>query len=492
LPGKALYKHPLFVDTHELIGYNTPMSESIGKILKEARAQKGLTIEQVAQLTKIKIRYLEALENDHFDQFPSQAQTRGFLRMYANQVGIPLQPLIDILTGKADEPQVITQKPVAPPTTAVKKRFDLSSVNKLSDLLKLRPNAPAPPVSEAPADDLPPVVTTPLSLEIFREIGSLLKSRRETLGLSLLDIEEFIHVKSFYLKLIEEGDLQALPSMVQAKGMLNNYLNFLDLDSDKIMLRYVDGLQALYFEKNGKAIENKKNNKSSKEKQNKPASTGWKRLLTTDLIFGASVILLILVFSVWGVIQITSMPEQQNKPEAGSISSVLIDEAPLPTTTGTPGNAIKMNPDGSQSQNIDSQPVDAQPTSTLVFTGNGPLQIYLVSHQRAWLRVVVDGKKVFEGRVLPGNAYPYSGNQQIELTTGNAGAIDLSYLQNGEQNDMGLLGNIGEVKSLIFTNQGIFTPTPRFTATATATNQPTLTLQPSATPVPPTVTPYVP
>jgi cytoskeleton protein RodZ len=480
------------------------MSESIGKTLKEARAQKGLSIEQVAQLTKIKIRYLEALENDQFDQFPSQAQTKGFLRLYANLVGIPLQPLINILIGKEE----ITAPSVAeaiqqPQPSGAKKLFDLSSVNKLSDLIKLKPNSPA---SETPLPDIPeaaPLATTPLSKEIFIEIGTLIRSRRETLGLSLLDIEEFIHVKSFYLKLIEEGDFLSLPSMVQARGMLNNYLAFLDLDIEKVMLRYVDGLQALYTEKTGKAnpppTAKKKKGKEKEKGENthpsKAPATGWKRLLTTDLIFGVSVILAILVFSIWGVIQITSQPEQQTKPNAASISNALMgNDTPFPTGTGTVTNNIRMNPEGiqSQGQNAGEGQIEATPTSTLVFTGNGPLQVYIISRQRAWLRVVVDGKKVFEGRVLPGNAYPYSGNQQIEVITGNAGAISLSYLQNGAQNDMGVLGTIGEVKSLIFTNQGVYTPTPHFTATNTATAQPTLTLQPTTTPVPATLTPYIP
>ena len=108
------------------------------------------------------------------------------------------------------------------------------------------------------------------------------------------------------------------------------------------------------------------------------------------------------------------------------------------------------------------------------------------------MRIIVDGKTVFDGRVLPGNAYPYSGTQEIELLTGNAGAFKVSTLINGTPNDMGSLGSVGEVKSLIFTNQGIITPTPKFTATATITPPATETPQVTNTPLNPTITPFIP
>ncbi|MCE1255511.1 MAG: DUF4115 domain-containing protein [Anaerolineae bacterium] len=471
------------------------MSESIGKILQDARTRKGLSIEQVAQQTRIKIRYLEALENDQFDQFPSQAQTKGFLRMYAGLVDIPLQPLIDILTGK-DEQTELVEAPAPPPPPAVRKLPGTEKLNQLGEVIKARlPAALQPPQkneTENNADK--PVYNGPSSLEIFQEIGALTRSRRENLGLSLADIEEFTHVKSFYLKMIEDGDFLSLPSMVQARGMLNNYADFLDLDSDKVMLRYVDALQTLYIEKNGAAPNPEKKDRFGR-KSGSLIPANWKRLLSTDMVFGASVILVILVLSIWGTIQITSMSNEKNSTQSGSISDVLMDdETPMVTGTVTEVNEVKMNPEGGQAvaQAAGEENPQIEATSTLVFTGSGPLQIYVVSRQRAWVRVNTDGKKVFEGRMLPGNAYPYSGNQQIEFITGNAAAIDLTYMQNGVQTDMGVLGTFGEVKSYIFTAQGVSTPTPRYTPTATTTPQPTLTQQPTPTVAQPTVTPYIP
>jgi len=54
-----------------------------GGLLQEKRLLKELTLDDVAKKTKIKIEYLEAIENSHFDQLPSSTFAKGFLRNYA-------------------------------------------------------------------------------------------------------------------------------------------------------------------------------------------------------------------------------------------------------------------------------------------------------------------------------------------------------------------------------------------------------------------------
>ena len=463
------------------------MSESIVQILKEARTQKGLSIEQISQLTHIKIRFLEALENDQFDAIPSTAQLKGFLRLYADQVNLPVQPLMNILVGKEPEPvsrvadslprvEKAEVKPLEKKKPGIKIPGFLN--RNAVPSFSMKNEQPGTPETVSPGHDTQSTTT-------FKEIGQTIQIRREALGLSLPDIEEYIHVRAFYLKLIEEGKIQELPSLVQARGMLNNYLNFLDLDSETMMLQFADGLQQIHFEKTG-------NRPLPQKSRGTPFSLpqGWRRLLTTDLILGGAVILIIVGLVIWGAFQVSSLPDTKTNTGSGSISSVLIETSP--TVTGTaPVNGIKMGPGEKPAAGPGDQP-PSEPTSTLVFTGGGPLQLYIVSNQRAYLRVIVDGKPVFDGRVMPGNAYPFSGNQEIELLTGNAGAFKVSYLQNGTQNDMGILGSIGEVKSLLFTNQGITTPTPKFTVTATGTPQPSPTVEETTAPQQATITPFIP
>jgi len=66
----------------------------IGTTLRNARIQRGLTIEQAAQDTRISPRFLEALEAEQFDSLPAPVYVRGFLRSYANYLRLDAAPLL--------------------------------------------------------------------------------------------------------------------------------------------------------------------------------------------------------------------------------------------------------------------------------------------------------------------------------------------------------------------------------------------------------------
>src|ERR1051326_1769239 len=55
---------------------------------KKARESKGLTLEQIAAKTKIGTRFLEAIEKDEFQRLPGGIFSRGFVRAYAESLGL--------------------------------------------------------------------------------------------------------------------------------------------------------------------------------------------------------------------------------------------------------------------------------------------------------------------------------------------------------------------------------------------------------------------
>ncbi|HVZ81702.1 MAG TPA: RodZ domain-containing protein [bacterium] len=61
---------------------------SIGSDLKAARVARKIDLETISARTRIPPKYLEALEEDRFDVFPSQTYVTGFLRAYAKVVGM--------------------------------------------------------------------------------------------------------------------------------------------------------------------------------------------------------------------------------------------------------------------------------------------------------------------------------------------------------------------------------------------------------------------
>jgi hypothetical protein len=216
-----------------------------------------------------------------------------------------------------------------------------------------------------------------------------------------------------------------------------------------------------------------------------------KKYLSLDFI-----LTIVLIIGVFGIIifaaaQIASPALSPETTAPPSISDVLLESTEM-TAESTPTPTLILT-------SLAAIPVEEGTEETGEETpipeGDLPLQLYVISRQRAFLRITADEEIVFDGRTIPGNAYEFSAENQIELLTGNAGALEVYF----NQESLGNLGSDSEVVSLLFTlDQGFVTPTPRVSPTPTNTQAPTATTTPTPTPtqtivVPtPTVTPFIP
>jgi cytoskeleton protein RodZ len=84
--------------------------DSIGDKLREARARQGADLADIEAKTKIRTRYLRALENEEFDLLPGHAYARSFLRTYAELLGLDAHTLVQTyrqrVEGEGPTPQV--------------------------------------------------------------------------------------------------------------------------------------------------------------------------------------------------------------------------------------------------------------------------------------------------------------------------------------------------------------------------------------------------
>ena len=67
---------------------NEERNSAIGQELQQARLDRGLSLDDIQQSTKIQKRYLAAIESGQFDQLPGAFYERAFVRQYATAVGI--------------------------------------------------------------------------------------------------------------------------------------------------------------------------------------------------------------------------------------------------------------------------------------------------------------------------------------------------------------------------------------------------------------------
>jgi cytoskeleton protein RodZ len=69
-------------------GQNEREATQIGALLEKKRREKGLSLKDVEQATKIRTRYLEGLEREDYSVLPDAVYVQGFLKTYANFLGL--------------------------------------------------------------------------------------------------------------------------------------------------------------------------------------------------------------------------------------------------------------------------------------------------------------------------------------------------------------------------------------------------------------------
>ena len=82
----------------------------IGNSLREARMRRGVDFAQAELATKIRGKYLRALEEEQFDLLPAETYVKGFLRNYAEYLGLDGQLYVDefnsrFVSGEEHEPR---------------------------------------------------------------------------------------------------------------------------------------------------------------------------------------------------------------------------------------------------------------------------------------------------------------------------------------------------------------------------------------------------
>jgi hypothetical protein len=94
----------------------------IGPSLRDARRQRGVDLDAAQRATHIRRRYLEAIEDERFDLLPAPPYARGFLREYADYLGLDGDLYVaeyDERFAPREEHQQLAPVPLRSPTRVV-------------------------------------------------------------------------------------------------------------------------------------------------------------------------------------------------------------------------------------------------------------------------------------------------------------------------------------------------------------------------------------
>jgi hypothetical protein len=203
------------------------------------------------------------------------------------------------------------------------------------------------------------------------------------------------------------------------------------------MIRYADAIQKRRLEKN-----TTKTRLIKAPRILPPFLVNLKRFFTLDLFFGSLMILGIVGFLIWGISRMTFLQEE---PEVTgtlpAVADVLLSEPTIISTEIKP--------------TLEEEVAQILPTPTPFYAASetdSNLEIVLLVRQNVWLRVTSDGDVIFQGRQLAGNVLTYTGDEEIELETGNISAIEIIFNQRTVDPISEALGTAAR---LLFTTEGM-------------------------------------
>lgn len=447
------------------------MTQPIGALLKQIRESQGIALETIAHKTHISLAYLQAIEVGDEESLPSNVHLRGFLRLYAHELGADL----DNLQASTDQPSPDVSDPPDHIESEVEYPQPDSDIPQQKITPEQKQDTETKPEASHNVDFHPSPSTTSQpdttietgnpagSAQILKAIGTKIKQRRVLLSLSIKDIHDNIHIREAHLESIELGQFDQLPSSVQARGMLVNYADFLNMDKDALLLEFTDALQLQRIEKQAAPL--KRVRRSARELS--PSALRLKNFFSLDLLVITTLFIAFAIFVIWGVNRILANGSSPlTESEIPGVSDIL-----LASDTPTP----MLSPEQDLTEIIDDQVAEPDEEELPLFTpvvSTDPITIILLPRQRLWVQVTVDDQMVFQGRLLPGNAYDFSGQEQVDILTGNAGALQILF----NNQDIGSPGLIGRVANLSFTESGLVLPPP--------TSTPAFTETPETTPTP--------
>lgn len=238
----------------------------------------------------------------------------------------------------------------------------------------------------------------------LQEIGTILKTARETRQLYLEDIADEILIRGSLLNAIEAGELESLPEPVYVRGLIRRYADALGLDGETLASQFFEPVTR------GRR------------------RTSWKDSPAAQLrplhLYAAYVLLMVAAVSGLSLVLRQTAPEatalppldplalnpEQGSPSPSEPGTILSTEAPTPDTQGT----------------------------------DHPIRVETTLTAQSWLRIIADGQTQFEGILKEGENRVWTADQQLTIRAGNAGGVVVSYNE-GQAKSLGRPGMVAEV-----------------------------------------------
>lgn len=240
-------------------------------------------------------------------------------------------------------------------------------------------------------------------MESEKSIGTILKEKRESKGLTLMDIERGTSIRSRYIQAVENDEYEKTPGGVFLKGIIRNYGDFLGLDGMALLQRYKGTTAGKANEKaisDGiREVDNVRMNIQLKDKRDIGSGTGR--------------------------FELPSLPKLPVKQCLAGLAVVAV--------LGAGYVAIPKAID--YVKNLPSEPKQEEKAAASAEqnTAKAPLDKVVVEMEASgscWTEVTADGKEIFAGMLQAKEKKTFEAKDKLIVKYGNIGVMNIKV--NGE------------------------------------------------------------
>ncbi|HHV61862.1 MAG TPA: helix-turn-helix domain-containing protein [Firmicutes bacterium] len=313
----------------------------------------------------------------------------------------------------------------------------------------------------------------------LKDIGDILKTQRVARGLSLEEVQGATKIRHHHLVAMEAGDFDLLPGEVYARGFLRTYADYIGLDGGKIVEQY-RAIRGRMLPSDKAANETERApgqgsaSKASAGKEPGRAARSPRSRISSHRISNVvpvGVTIIVVIAGIIIYIVASKPPREQDLPQTSPRATAVVSSKPQPAESAELGQASRPHQDQEPQLNLgsefrpdeprrqDGQPKQetppAQPPQPATEAASEKVkhesekvkhELSVTITQRCWVRVVADGRVVFERIMDPGDSRTWTARERLKIKAGNTAGIVLIY--NGKK--LEISGRPGQVKEWTF------------------------------------------
>jgi cytoskeletal protein RodZ len=260
----------------------------------------------------------------------------------------------------------------------------------------------------------------------MKEIGKILKERREHKKITLAQAHAATKIQEKHLIALEEGNGKVFSAQVYYKSFLKSYAKYLGIDQEELLKRYDesnsshDARQRYDYEHNGeffvKEIYEDKNEEDEKEEFN------IKKIETKHII--AALAVLVVLTAVFFYL---SWPDMQDLNDTKTnVKSVQAEQSDVSVSSQTAPDSVENFTDFEAQKDI-------------------PLELRIEAVENVWVKIDSDGKEQFQGTLLRKSSKGFKADKEFYLRIGYTPGIKVFF--NGEPIDV-ISGSVQDVNSV--------------------------------------------